>query len=687
MRRVLLLLPLFVLAGCKEEVPQGAVKVTVTYSGFLPECVLVKARDTDSGKELSTEVAGKGTRASGGSLVIAVIPPKDWGDSVKTVEVEAQAFEKSCAGKAVVSRSMSVTLTPGEAVTAPLQLVAEDKDQDGYVDVLSGGTDCRDGQAAIYPGAQELCNDVDDNCDGRPDTVELQLGENCTEGASCTGTRGCGVNGTVVCNVPNATLAYPDVDRDNRGDRNATATSFCAGVPAGFVTGSNDDCDDTRANVFPGAMERCDGLDNNCSGGPDENFPGLGTACTDPTTQCGGQTQCNEAGDNVRCLVTQSASTWYLDEDGDGFGRDAGAQTSCVRPAGAYVNQGGDCDDGNRFTAPGATELCDALDNNCDGQPEAAASCPGGTRTWFERTEGTGIQTWHSVSTWTPGGVWAVGNNNRRAVLTPGTTNFVVTQSAANNCGDTSTTAWYGVWADPMDGRAYFTSASGRLAHQTTGATTCTQVTATELATYGIVGLRNNQNLSLYGVSDSSDNNEGAAFIWDGVSTTVTFNAANNDLPLVFDIHGQSADTLFVVGNNATGTRTARISRFNPSNSQWIDENVQATASGTDPLKGIWVVNEKLAFAVGDNGSVVRWNGTTWSNVIFPNNHDLTSVVAFGASSAYATCASGHIYRYNGQNWQNIHSASGTRLNDIAGTSPEDIWVVGNSGKILHWPR
>jgi len=679
MRRVLLILALLTLAGCKEEIPRGAVKVTVTYQGFKPGCVRVLARDVDGdAPPLSTDVDGKGG-PEGGALVVGVFPKDDWGTSL---EVEAQAFERTCAGEVVVSHSQRVTLTPGEATPAALKLLATDQDQDGYVSIRTGGTDCNDDAPAVHPGVtEERCNGVDDNCNGQTDPVELRLGQSCTEGANCEGTRQCGDNGRVVCSTPNATLAYRDADSDGHGDKNKGAETFCNGVPAGYVTALHDDCDDGRVTVYAGAPERCDSLDNDCDGAADEDFPQLGMACTDAASQCAGTMQCNEARTATVCGVSQPIPTWYPDDDGDTYGQNPGSQQTCAPPAG-FVSRGGDCDEGNPFRHPNAMELCDELDNDCDNLPEADMACPVGGPRWFIRTQGPTGQRWNSVSTWTPGGVWVVGDNNRRALLLPGQTAFLV---STLGCGD-GNTAWHSVWADPQDnGRAYFGSAGGRLAHQASDSFSCTQVTSTGLQVFGLVGLRTAGTLSLHGASASFTSSDGAAFIWNG-GTSVTFNSASNPIAPVYDIHGSSQDTLFAVGGYIS-TPTPRIYRYTPGNKQWVSENVQNTVSGAERLVGTWVVNARLAFAVGNGGSVLRWNGTSWSKLSFPNRDNLTSVVAFGASSAYATCESGHIYRYDGQNWQQIYTLSGTVFTDIAGTSPADLWVVGNNGKILHWPQ
>nr|WP_225937205.1 putative metal-binding motif-containing protein [Myxococcus sp. RHSTA-1-4] len=661
-----------------------AVQLSIVYSGFRPGCVLVVARDVNRGLELSTEVAGKG-EPTGGSLVVGVFPPDSWSD---TVELVAQAYERTCAGESVVSNSERITLARGQTATTTLRLLATDADQDGYVDVLSGGTDCQDSEPSMYPGATERCNDVDDNCNGQPDAVELSLGQGCTNAQNCAGTFRCGSNGEVVCTIPNAIVATPDLDQDGHGDKNARPVEFCTDIPAGYTTNAADDCDDTRAGVRPGALERCNDLDDNCDGNLNEGFPTPGSACTDAATQCGGQYACDTITGDAVCQLMQPPSSWVLDADIDGYGSGTAIQ-SCFSPGTGYVTQAGDCNEGNPFTYPGAPELCDLEDNDCDTQPEAAAVCPNGAPAWSEQTVGSGSQVWNSVSTWTAGGVWAVGENNRRAVVSPGSTTFNVTTAGCGNVGTnaSNSTAWSSVWSDPANsGRAWFGSLGGRQAWQFPTASGCTEVTLTGVATYGMVGLRDTGSLLIYGASDSSISGEGLAFIWTGVDTVTFNNTSTNPILPVYDVHGVSRDTLFLVGGYDS-TPSPRAYRYDPANNLWVNENIQHSVSGVARLVGVWVVNTKLAFAVGDSGSAVRWNGTTWSKLTFPNTHNLTSVVAFGASSAYATCASGHIYRYNGQSWQQIHAVSGARLNDIAGTSPEDLWVVGDGGRILHWPR
>ena len=187
---------------------------------------------------------------------------------------------------------------------------------------VADSSDCDDSTAAANPGAAEVCDELDNDCDGdvdEPDAVD-------------------------------AATWYGDGDGDGYGDPDVTAQGCSA--PSATVDNA-DDCDDRAVDINPAAVEVCDGVDNDCDGQTD---------------------------DADASLDTTTGSTFYTDSDSDGYG-DAGAPTqACVQPSGT-VADATDCDDGDGSVNPGATEVCNGTDDDCDtdvdeGVLGAGASCP-----------------------------------------------------------------------------------------------------------------------------------------------------------------------------------------------------------------------------------------------------------------------------------------------------------------------
>ena len=287
-----------------------------------------------------------------------------------------------------------------------------DADLDGYGDIADTGvaacelgdglapdnTDCDDTNIDINPGATEVCDelDADEDCSGYADDADSGLD-------------------------PDSTWAwYVDGDTDGYGDADGAVVWACE-APSGTVADWSD-CDDTNIEVNPGAAEVCDELDvdEDCSGAADDADSGVtdagmwyldydgdsygGTAvsttsCDQPAgyvadgTDCddlvaavnpGATEVCDDANTDEDCSgaaddadVGVDVSTqwdWYTDGDGDGYGDDAAtATTQCDAPSGA-VADATDCDDADGDTYPGAAEVCDEADNDCDGDVDEGAA-------------------------------------------------------------------------------------------------------------------------------------------------------------------------------------------------------------------------------------------------------------------------------------------------------------------------
>jgi hypothetical protein len=121
---------------------------------------------------------------------------------------------------------------------------------------------------------------------------------------------------------------YLDGDGDEHGD--PAATMMACDAPDGYVA-AGDDCDDDSSAQHPGLTETCDGLDNDCNDSVDEGV----------------------------------LLTFYPDADVDGHGILGATMMACTAPEG-FAPASDDCDDTSDVRFPGNTEICDAIDNDCD---------------------------------------------------------------------------------------------------------------------------------------------------------------------------------------------------------------------------------------------------------------------------------------------------------------------------------
>ncbi len=189
----------------------------------------------------------------------------------------------------------------------------EDADNDGFGDRnasvmacdpesgwVANGDDCDDDESTVYPGADEVCDGLDNDCNG---IIDDEM----------------------------ASTYYRDADGDGYGDP-GWAIDSCSDPGAGWVT-TPGDFDDEDPASYTGAVEICDGIDNDGNGVVDDGL----------------------------------SSTWYPDADGDGYGDDAGAVDTCVDPGAGWIGVGGDCDDSEALAWTGAAEYCDDVDNDCNG--------------------------------------------------------------------------------------------------------------------------------------------------------------------------------------------------------------------------------------------------------------------------------------------------------------------------------
>ena len=190
------------------------------------------------------------------------------------------------------------------------QLCVLDADGDGYGQLnapqpYDSGTDCNDDDSQIHPNRDDGCDGIDNNCDGQTDESPGN----------------------------NAPFWYYDSDLDGYG--NPDVPLIACSAPSGYVADYSD-CDDSDASNHPNAPEVCDGKDNNCNSITDEDS-------------------------------AIDVLSWFADSDGDGYGDPATVNFSCTQPSG-FVDNFEDCNDLSNAQYPGAPEVCNGLDDSCDGQ-------------------------------------------------------------------------------------------------------------------------------------------------------------------------------------------------------------------------------------------------------------------------------------------------------------------------------
>jgi hypothetical protein len=257
--------------------------------------------------------------------------------------------------------------TDSDGYGNPATLLSACVQPQGY---LTDNTDCNDNNSNVNSAAVEVCNQIDDDCNGLMD------------------------DGLVFVSY------YSDIDGDGYGNP-ATLISACL-QPQGFITDFTD-CNDNNSNVNTAAVEVCNQIDDDCDGLMDDGLvfttyyadidgDGFGnpatliSACLQPQGFITDFTDCNDNNSNVNTAAVEVCNqidddcnglmddglvfvAYYADTDGDGYGDPATLLSSCVQPQG-FITDNTDCDDSNDTAYPGAVELCNAIDDDCDGQSD-----------------------------------------------------------------------------------------------------------------------------------------------------------------------------------------------------------------------------------------------------------------------------------------------------------------------------
>ncbi|WP_426748570.1 putative metal-binding motif-containing protein [Myxococcus faecalis] len=765
MRRIALFLFPLLLLACSKEKERAGTSLVVNYTpSFKKGCFVIKVNDvgdSGDGRESKTisELTGEGKLE--GKLRVGLIRKDEWPAKVK---VTVTAHEKDCSGAVVNTRTIEeVDLgEEGVAKDSPYEvtLVTPDDDEDGFVakaDVgtpgAPGGTDCNDDKAqrgaAMYPGNEEVCDQIDNNCvngvdegfpvmtifrDGDGDGVGGARFERCMPATGYVTVGGdCDDDDPV--RAPNKPELCDDVDnncnnvvdegidknwyqdRDGDGAVELASRKIQCEQPDGYIRKPQDvdfDCDDDDPNNTPGKLERCDNADNNCNGVADERFTTKNTPCNN--LSCTGMWVCKSDFSDVECTA-KPPRMFYRDRDGDGDGdRAVGALDEICEgetPSPGYVETAhGDCDDKDPARSSLLPEVCDAIDNDCDADEavDEGLSCNGTLKDVVDYHTGGDSHDWRTVSTG-PNGypVWIAGRGGKLAVRKTATSKFesfshgdgtgaTPDGSPPAKPGDGCTDRnWTASWVASY-GHVFLAGEGGIVAIHDGSTCVGTPGSISTANLTGIVGFETPPATTTLYITDT----DGRLIRW-VVGGTPAFTTLHDNTINYYGIHGLTASALLVAGRSTGSDAGQEFVSYTNEVPSSLHTTLPDNASGF--ANAVWMGRANKACAVGDGGLAWRWNGATiWTQAeASGTNVDFSSVVMRydaqnPANPLNDQCyivdkgAAGKLRRLTPYGWASPMTLlpanrANVPLRDIALTASGDIWIVGDDGRVFHYPE
>lgn len=147
----------------------------------------------------------------------------------------------------------------------------------------------------------------------------------------------------------------------------------------------------------------------------------------------------------------------------------------------------------------------------------------------------------------------------------------------------------------------------------------------------------------------------------------------SNDL---LSVWGTNRNRAWALGNNGTALRW--------DGSSWMQEALAASALSRF-LDGVWGQSAGTVWVVGADGAMLQYDGSQWTLATSGTANSLYGIWGSASNDIWAVGNGGTTIHWDGSQWKTTLSVTSSPLTAIWGTTSADIWAVGSQGVIVHW--
>jgi hypothetical protein len=167
---------------------------------------------------------------------------------------------------------------------------------------------------------------------------------------------------------------------------------------------------------------------------------------------------------------------------------------------------------------------------------------------------------------------------------------------------------------------------------------------------------------------------------WNGVSWSSIYNITGG--PTLYSVSTKNASLIFASGTQPGSSTKGAVYKSSNSGANWSSDY-----TSNDIYYGIKAINTTKAFAVGENGAIIQWNGVSWSSTTSPISHDLFDIDSINNTLAFAVggdSGSSRVIKWSGSSWSSVYNGSDDSLRKVT-TDSTNTYAVGDGAIILEF--